>query len=357
MTHWRFTEEYDAVRTHLKSNAGGLSDEDQRLIDRLLLLLEEPGPSPSHAKALDELRGACKRGFFQKLFGADSDREANALLRLAGTGLTLNKRAAALKNLRHLYLLSKFGGKDTWMLSLPKSYRAWPTDEMAHDGPLALKLKLNDVNEYHSTKQMRDLQAASQKAIAWAQKSAALCGSDQPGLQAGADTLIARWFADEDHQGESELEALRKRLNRGFGKIAAAAGSGRMVLTDNPKYRGSSLEGSEAFVINDANERLNVIYIEKEFFNTQNTLTGMKNWARIIVHELSHSQLKTVDVKMPGEADPRYSWHPSGIRPRKASYDTDHAITNADNWAFFCADAAGELTEGERNMALKPYVA
>jgi hypothetical protein len=226
----------------------------------------------------------------------------------------------------------------------------------ALDGPLTLKVKLNDLNEYHGSKQMRDPQAASQKAIAWAQKAAAVCGSDQPGLKANSKTLIKRWFSDEDHQKDEQIHKLRKHLTTGFSKIAAAAGSGRMVLTDNPKYRGKQHESAEAFVINDASERLNMIYIENGFFNTSITLTGMKSWARIIVHELSHSQLNTVDVKMPGEADARYSWHPSGIRPRKANYNTNYAITNADNWAFFCADAAGELTETERNTALKPHV-
>lgn len=353
MTNWRFTEEYDEIRSQLKSTTVNLSKSDQQIVDSLLLMLDESGPSASHAKALDQLRKACKRGFFQKLFGSAADLEADALLKLAGDSANKNKRAAALKNLRHMYLLSKFGGKDTWMLSLPKSYSAWPTDEMENSGNLALKVKLKDVNEYHSTKEMRDLQAASQKAIAWAQKAAAVCGGGQTSKQAKA--LISRWFLDEDHQKDEDIDKIRKQLCTGFGKISSAAGSGRMVLTDNPKYRGTQHENSEAFVITSG-ERLNVIYIEKAFFNSNNTLTGMKNWARIIVHELSHSQLNTDDVKIPGDTHARYSWHPKGIRARKANYHTDLAITNADNWAFFCADAAGELTETERNTALKPNV-
>ena len=36
-----------------------------------------------------------------------------------------------------------------------------------------------------------------------------------------------------------------------------------------------------------------------------------------------------------------------------AGFPGSAAIRNADSWAFFCADCAGVLTDGERNMALK----
>ncbi len=36
-----------------------------------------------------------------------------------------------------------------------------------------------------------------------------------------------------------------------------------------------------------------------------------------------------------------------------AGFAGSAAIRNADSWAFFCADCAGVLTDGERNMALK----
>ena len=90
--------------------------------------------------------------------------------------------------------------------------------------------------------------------------------------------------------------------------------------------------------------------IEGDFFGTKNTLTGMTNWARIIVHELSHRMLKTDDVETHG--DPRYAWHPRGIGPMKGSFSTAQAMKNADNWGWFAADAAGELSQKNRNDAL-----
>ena len=83
-------------------------------------------------------------------------------------------------------------------------------------------------------------------------------------------------------------------------------------------------------------------------------LSKGKNWARILIHELSHSQLNTDDVTVPGDVDPRYSWHPQGIAPRKDSFHTEYAMNNADSWAFFAVDAAGMLTTSERNVALNP---
>ena len=201
--------------------------------------------------------------------------------------------------------------------------------------------------EYHSKKEMRDLAAASQKAVAWAQKASAVSAADASG--AGADTLVKRWFADEDDHGEDRMKEIRKEVTRGFNKIAGGALSGKMILSELPTVRGSEHEESEAVVAKD--ERLNVIYIESDFFGNQNTLSGMTNWARMLVHELSHRMLKTDDVETHG--NPRYAWHPRGIGPMKGSYSTTQAMKNADNWAWFAADAAGALSQKNRDDALK----
>ncbi|ARE41204.1 hypothetical protein RGUI_3063 [Rhodovulum sp. P5] len=349
MAHWKFTDEYEATQSALKaaaqSFAGSNSTDGQvtgRMLQRMRLLLEQDGPAPAHAAILESIRYVCK------------DIEATGILSFTKAGQAQGKQAGALKNLRHLYLMSKFGGCDTWVLSLPKAYRQWPTDEMKGLQGDALRAKLGMIDEYHSKSQRKDLQDATQKALSWAMKCSTLCGSsDSSPLTGGAKTLIKRWFADEDHQSDTEVVKLAKTLATGFGKISAAISSGRLVLTDNPKHRGTAAEASEAYVFTTP-DRLNVVYIEKGFFGSNNTLKGVKNWARILVHELSHSKLATKDIKLPGDAHPRYSWHPEGIHPRKANFTTAHAIDNADNWAFFAADAAGELTTSERDTALKP---
>ena len=146
-------------------------------------------------------------------------------------------------------------------------------------------------------------------------------------------------------------------------KIAAGLKSGEVVLTDAPQERrtGSDLEKSEAFVF--TSNDIIVIYVENDFFGAQNTLTGPTNWARILVHELTHAYAKTKDHA--------YSWQ--GLLPRdddvfKSANDTyitrspdfpavrtltfAQCKENADSWAYFCADAAGALSESDRIRAL-----
>lgn len=351
----KFTDEYDRVKANLAlgSNSDTLSGDEQSLINELILLMAQEGPNPTHAKSLDKLRNRCQRGFLRKLFGVATDREAEGILSLSSSGATKNKKAAALKTLRHMYLLSKFGGHDTWALSLPKAYRDWATGELENANDATLKTKLKDVNEYHSKRDLKNLQSAAQKALAWSKKAGVVCQDVSDGTI--GRTLVKRWFADEDNQSEDKLRGLATRLADGFQKISRGCNSGRMILTDDPTVRGDGdWENSEAFAYRLGGQRLNVVYIEKAFFGTGNVLEGSKNWARILIHELSHSQLGTNDVTVPGDTDPRYSWHPQGIAPRKDSFHTEYAMDNADSWAFFAVDAAGMLTTSERSTALNP---
>ena len=188
---------------------------------------------------------------------------------------------------------------------------------------------------------MRDLASSSQTALKWANKAQAIC-SETKGVGAEkAGELVKRWFADEDTTDE-DIAKYKKTLAEGFKKIAVAASSARLIFTDNPIDRGGEFEESEAYVWGD---RLNVVYIESDFFGHENLLSGPTNWARIVVHELSHLKLNTVDV--PG----RYAW--GGIMPHKGGFPASKAITNADSWAWFCADCNSALTEKNRLDALK----
>ena len=99
---------------------------------------------------------------------------------------------------------------------------------------------------------------------------------------------------------------------------------------------------SEAFVFTQR-EPLDVVYVEGAFFGSGNLLKGLKNWTRILVHELSHREQKTVDKF--------YAWQ--GIKPVVGGFPSADAIVNAESWAFFCADAAGALTDGDRQSALQ----
>ncbi len=343
MPNFVLTDEYDEIIDTLKMNSFSSDKADTALLTKLKMVLSSAGPEATHAKVLDDLRDRCVRGGWSKFWGAKKDKEAEGILGIAGGGSKKNKKAAALKTLRHLRLLNKFGAQDVWMLQTPKSYSGWPIEEMDGASKSTMKTKLNDITEYHTKKEIRDLAAATVNAIAWAQKAAVACSSAKLG-----DDLVKRWFADEDDHGESRLTEIRKELSRGYQSIASGATSGKLILSELPTVRGQSHEQSEAVVAKA--ERINVIYIESDFFGNQNTLTGMTNWARILIHELSHRMLKTDDVETHG--NPRYAWHPRGIGPMKGSYSTAQAMKNADNWGWFACDAAGQLSQKNRNDAL-----
>jgi hypothetical protein len=146
-------------------------------------------------------------------------------------------------------------------------------------------------------------------------------------------------------------------------KIAIGLKVGDLIVLDDPAQRGtnSSWEESEAytFTLND----IHAVWVEPGFWGNGNTLTGATNWARIILHELTHNYCQT--------ADHSYSWQ--GLLPRESDvfrrvnnarvvqepgYSAVRTLTmaqcqnNADTWAFFCADAAGALSDGDRIAAL-----
>ncbi|MEN8179019.1 MAG: M35 family metallo-endopeptidase [Pseudomonadota bacterium] len=334
------TEEYDYLRSILRDEGFADDRDTKTLISKLKTLLGSDGPDKAHASSLDTLRDYCERGLFQRLFGSAKNKESAGILTLAGGAGHLDRKAAALKTLRHFRLMTKFGGHSLWLLSLPKDYRAWLTDEFSGLNKVNLTSKLGKTNEYFTKKEMRDLTSSSQRAASWANKAMSICSNTKGVGAEKAETLVKRWFADES-QDDADITTIKGALRLGFQKIAVAATSGKMIFTDNPFHRGTEYEESEAYVWYD---RLNVVYIEKDFFGNQNLLTGPTNWARIIVHELSHSQLDTDDV--------RYAWHASSISPKAGSFSTADALNNADSWAYFAADANGALSQKNRNDAL-----
>jgi hypothetical protein len=113
---------------------------------------------------------------------------------------------------------------------------------------------------------------------------------------------------------------------------------GHLIYTDSVSERGTHANaGTEAFVWGDP---LDVVYIEEKFFGRRNTLTGLTNWARIVVHELSHREVATKD----------HAYEHQGMAPKKLS--AAKAIENADSWAWFCADCGGALSDGVIQSAL-----
>ena len=219
----------------------------------------------------------------------------------------------------------------------------------------AAKALQRSKNEHFSEQQKRYLGNSTFEAVAWCQKAGIVLATAGAAAGSGpnpARDMVKRWFA-EPGLAEATLDTYIATLAAGFKKLLAVLGKGHLVVTDWVPFRGATAAdeiqflNSEAFTFRNKSEGMNVVYIESSFFATgSNVLSGQKNWTRIIVHELTHLICGTTDVN---NGSARYAWY--GIGPH-AGYPGSDCVQNAENWAFFAADCADQLTAGERAEAL-----
>lgn len=248
----------------------------------------------------------------------------------------VSKRVAALDTLRHLWLVKKSGSHKLWVLSLPESYRDWPVAALHgkdYDGIGAL---VNDDSSHFSEDDRKHLSQATQTGLRWIQKAMIVCGD--PAKKKHLE-ILKRWFADSTSTDE-DMKKAAATLNDGLKGMAASIRSNFLLIADMPKDRGTDdAKSTNAFVFSD--EKVDVIYVEGAFFGKSDTFKGLKNWTRIVVHELSHRVAKTDDH--------RYRHHVSGLKPDSAdpNFNAAKALNNADSWAMFCMDCAGEMTHGD----------
>ena len=333
-----FSEAYADIVQGLASRAFSDDADWQKLIVRARRMAGAHGFEASEAGLAEDLR--------KKLRKADTSgtNEAASLFAGAGENLSgkganpmvagdLGKRLGALKTLRHTYFLRRFGGHKVWCVDIPPAFTDWPCSALRGD-LAAVSARLDARAERFSEERRKYLGDASQEALKWVHKAMMVTsGADKP----KHFELLARWFADGASKDKDVLSAAAT-LNAGLKKITATLKSGRLVYCDSVSERGSpELDGVEAFVWGDP---LDVVYIEEEFFGSRNTLQGLTNWARIVVHELTHRDVRTKD----------HAYEHQGINPRKLT--AAKAIENADSWAWFCADCAGALTSGQIKNAL-----
>jgi hypothetical protein len=372
MVDWtkNFRAEYEYLRPFI-ADERAFAEEWRPLIRRLQKLCTDTGFDPSNASALSDLRKAVTWGE-RKLLGHKTASEDEGILRAVEDwsdgrggppdGVKL-MRAAMLKLLRHVYLINKYGNRKAWVVDLPTAFGEWPSDEIhrLRNSRGAVGTLLRSDREVFSLEKRKHLGEATGHAMSWCQRTlivlalAAKAANGKAGTkEVDALNLVKRWFADP---GTSlpDLQQYIDRLSRGFKGIIKLLNKGQVILADFvPLRRGTTQDEidfleSEAFVFSNHGEGLDVIYIERSFFvdHPGNVLKGLKNWIRILVHELSHLECGTTDVQI-GQA--RYAWY--GIGPH-AGYPGSECIRNADNWAFFAADCAGQLTNAERTTALK----
>lgn len=371
MPDWskKFKAEYDDIRTRI-SNADNFAEDWRPLIGRLQKLCDDSGFDAAQASALADLRKAVTWGD-KGVIGHKSVTEDVGILRAVGDSdadggavdARKRLRAAALKLLRHVYLINKSGNRKAWVVSLPTELQAWPTDDFHARGTTreAARTLLRGQTEIFSAEDRKHLAQATRHGLAWCQRTlivlalAAKAAEGKGGAKSvDALNLVKRWFADPA-TSLPDLQTYIGSLQTGFKGVVKLLNRGQMILTDWVPLRAATTQAeikflnSEAFTFSSHGEGLDVVYIERSFFTNHpgNVLSGLKNWTRILVHELTHLECGTTDVNI-GNA--RYAWY--GIGPH-AGYPGSACIRNADNWAFFSADCAGQLTDAERTKALK----
>lgn len=334
----RFSEAYVEIVNGLASKDFADDKEWQKLLPRARKLAGVLGFDAGESGVTDDIRKQLTK------VNVNGNNEATALYSFAaanlnGTGanpvidVNTAKRLGALKTLRHAYLLKRFGGHKVWCLSLPTSFNDWAHSALMGGLPAAT-IKLVDTSERFSLEDRKHLSNASQHALKWVHRAMSVTGAMK---KKESFALVARWFADGSSK-DADVVAAGATLNAGFKKIAAKLKSGYLILTDSVSERGTNANaGTEAFVWGDS---LDVVYIEEEFFGTKNSLTGLTNWTRILVHELTHREVATKD----------HAYEHQAINPNKLT--AAKAIENADSWAWFCANCAGALTDGNIKNAL-----
>ncbi|GGF27264.1 hypothetical protein GCM10011611_36610 [Aliidongia dinghuensis] len=366
----KFKVQYDYARAWLQNN-GAFESGWQDLVTALYELMTTTGFDAGRADSLDKLRKKVQQGA-AKFIGHHAIPESQGILQAVkawsdrpnATVLddASKMRAAALKFLRHVYLVKKSGSQTVWVHSLPREFHDWASHHINQFTTTrdAVERILDTDNEIFSETQKKYLASATQQALAWCHRTAmVLADAGSPDakrsrLRETARELVKRWFADPGTT-DKELDQFIGTLTFGFKAIIACLNKGRFILTDWVSLRGATAPGdvdyrdSEAFTFSGFGEGLDVVYIEQSFFKKDEggIVHGQKNWTRIIVHELSHLVSATEDVNI---GDFRYAHY--GIGPHRG-FPGSAAIRNADSWAFFAADCAAALTEGERRMALR----
>jgi hypothetical protein len=339
----KFSEEYNYVKGVLDSAV--YEEPLQGVLAQVKEFLGASGPNESCNGKMELLRGLLTLHGDERTILA-SGGEANQVTPLEDQAVM---RAAAIKFIRHLYLMGIRGGQKVWVFSSPKAFSHYPTDEIwgGRASMPQLKILLKDKDEQFSSTDKKNLSEATLTALNWSQKAHMTLSTAQANADSTAMATVKRWFAADDTP-TAELNITITKVLAGFHKVSNTINKNLLIFTDMPSLRGATSGSdlgylnSEAFVYPSRHEVIPVVYIESAFFSSGgNVLNGPKNWSRIIVHECTHLDCGTEDKK--------YAW--AGIKPG-AGITAAEAAVNADTWAYFAADCAGALTAGDISRAM-----
>jgi len=326
----------------LKSKDYANTDDWKRIIDDTRRLVVGDGFNVDHYKACEAIRKAVSAGVKKNVKATATMLTGAGLAKLpdrasAAIPEALARRVSALEVVRRLWLVKKSGSHKVWMLSLPDGYRDWPEADLAGKDYGGISALLDDATSHFSVSDRKHLSEATQEGLKWVHKAMIIASSPKEKKHMAT---LKRWFADDTSTDET-MVAAAETLNAGLKKISTRIKSTFLLFTDMPKDRHDPANANtNAFVFKD-HERLDVVYIEPAFFSEGDMFRDLKNWARIVVHELSHREAKTEDH--------RYRHHASGLKPdaTSASFNAARALANADSWAMFCMDSGGRMTKSD----------
>ena len=350
----RFTPAYDLARESAK-NYRFAQDWQLFLNDKVgikVLLGSADGPEAAHGPRIDVLRAKLAETV-QK--GVAHMTEGDVLLEMAGiqgAAALSDVQAdalATLKMLRHLYFLRDRGNQAVWIYAQPFEFHRWVFDEIRGCTPAQAVARLNYADEVYPVAMRNHMCAGLQQAQTWALKCVAKLGGT---LDDATKTLVKRWFMP-GAPDDAAIQKAAATLLDGFKKVGALCGSRRVIFSDEPinrmagdavpdqaNYTDSWLD--YAFVDSAPRERLDVVYIQNGAL--EKWASPNEGWMATltILHEMSHRVINTKDAV--------YDFQ--GLKPG-AVLTQRHALVNADSWAYFATDLAGQLSGSQAAQTLK----
>jgi hypothetical protein len=267
-----------------------------------------------------------------------------AIVGAAGDGKGINDRAATVKMLNHLYLQKSSGGQQVWVYAPPEAYSKWLFDEVAGANAVALETAMSkNGKEVYSTDQRGVMAAAVQEA-----RAVSLAVVVKLGAASDVTCSVVRRYFGNASTAPKDLIATMQTLAAGYQKIANACNGSNIVISDEPGDRTSGGWKDWAFIYTA--ESMSVIYLQGAWLKKADEISPsnqspLYRCVRTIIHELSHKEVSTEDVV----------YGPKGLKPDgSAALKLEHAIHNADSWAYFAVDVLGYLTGPDKTNGDRP---
>jgi Lysine-specific metallo-endopeptidase len=333
----RFSQAYEAARTALDTADFSASLEKHRAA--LKSLMAAGGPEATQSEVLGKLRLLLKSEAWSLVGqggqGGPADASAKAILNSAGKAASgRSQRAATVKMLKHFHHVDSKGGQALWVYAPPKVYSKWIFDELdgADEARMLAALKKTE-DEVYTESQRATMSAALQMARKLCLDAAAKLGSSPSDATLG---VLDRYFTNAATTDDAR-KAVIETLRAGYIRIAAACSASTVIISDEPTDRVGGGWKDWAFIY--PSEAMKVIYLQGAWLAKADEVkpsneTPLYRCARTIIHELSHKELRTEDVV----------YGPSGLMPEgSATLTPEHALHNADSWAYFAVDVNGFL--------------